>query len=601
MRDISERKLAEEAAPGPRRASSAATPRRSPRSKRASSSSTATALVCGRQRVRHPHARHAASHGAAATPIFTGGRRAPARRRRAFPRRRAADRGRSRTRRGHAPTSSSACATTTAATSGCRSARVRSATRTTTKPRSSARSPTSPSASSCMDRLAWEARHDPLTGLANRSGFLAAVQSARIASDTAPAALGAVLLRPRPLQARQRLARPRCGRRGAAHRRRAPAPGHARRALCLSRLHGDEFAALEPGVARHRHGAAARRGAAHRLTRADAPLDRTHAHDHPEHRGRALLPTSGTDAASLLQDADMAMLQAKTRGRGRVAIFDAGLREEVGNRLELEHDLRSAVENGELRLEYQPVASLASGKSARHGGAGALGAPRQGPPPAGQLRRPGRGVRAHRRAWAAGCSRPAARRWRAGGPCTPRPTTPSWRVNVSPRQLESQQLLPALEHAARQERAAGGRAHARDHRDGPRRRRRRPPRAPERAARLRRAARHRRLRHRLLLAQLPEAPAREPPEDRPGLRERSRHRHRRRADRRRHHRARPRARAPGRRRRHREPPAAPRGPRDSAATSTRASCWPSRAGPATSPPSGVPAPSSPAPPADGAG
>ena len=43
-------------------------------------------------------------------------------------------------------------------------------------------------------------------------------------------------------------------------------------------------------------------------------------------------------------------------------IFDAGLREEVGNRLELEHDLRTAVENGELRLEYQPLASLANGR-----------------------------------------------------------------------------------------------------------------------------------------------------------------------------------------------------------------------------------------------
>ena len=49
-------------------------------------------------------------------------------------------------------------------------------------------------------------------------------------------------------------------------------------------------------------------------------------------------------------------------GRGRVAIFDAGLREEVGSRLELEHDLRAAVENGELRLEYQPLASLANGR-----------------------------------------------------------------------------------------------------------------------------------------------------------------------------------------------------------------------------------------------
>ena len=74
------------------------------------------------------------------------------------------------------------------------------------------------------DRLAWEARNDPLTGLANRSGFLAAVQSAIEHSDAADAGVARhVLLRPRPLQARQRLARPRRGRRGAAGRGRTPA------------------------------------------------------------------------------------------------------------------------------------------------------------------------------------------------------------------------------------------------------------------------------------------------------------------------------------------------------------------------------------------
>ena len=78
--------------------------------------------------------------------------------------------------------------------------------------------------------------------------------------------------------------------------------------------------------------------------------------------GVVLFDDGPADAASLLQDADMAMLQAKTRGRGRVGVFDASLREEVGQRLELEHDLRSAIGNGELRLEYQPVASLSSGK-----------------------------------------------------------------------------------------------------------------------------------------------------------------------------------------------------------------------------------------------
>ncbi len=40
--------------------------------------------------------------------------------------------------------------------------------------------------------------------------------------------------------------------------------------------------------------------------------------------GLVRLADVGREASDVLQDADMAMLQAKTRGRGRVAIFDAG-------------------------------------------------------------------------------------------------------------------------------------------------------------------------------------------------------------------------------------------------------------------------------------
>ena len=172
---------------------------------------------------------------------------------------------------------------------------------------------------------------------------------------------GAVLLRPRPLQARQRLARTRCRKRGPADRRRAPAPGDAQCARALQ-------------APRRRVRCARARCERHRHRACSAPRSSAHVSTQPMRlsTGRTLTitPSVGVvlfedgpaDAASLLQDADMAMLQAKTRGRGRVAVFDAGLREEVGQRLELEHDLRSAIPNGELRLEYQPVASLSSGK-----------------------------------------------------------------------------------------------------------------------------------------------------------------------------------------------------------------------------------------------
>ena len=68
------------------------------------------------------------------------------------------------------------------------------------------------------------AEHDPLTGLRNRRGFEQRVENARRGGPYGPARL-----RPRPLQARQRLPRPRGGRCRAAPLRRGPAPLDARR------------------------------------------------------------------------------------------------------------------------------------------------------------------------------------------------------------------------------------------------------------------------------------------------------------------------------------------------------------------------------------
>ena len=99
-----------------------------------------------------------------------------------------------------------------------------------------------------MDRLAWEARHDPLTGLANRASFVSAAQRAhdlrhrtgqtlalfcfdldrfKLVNDSLGHEIGNEVL----LMVAERL------------RQAMPC------ALALCRLHGDEFAALEPGIA----------------------------------------------------------------------------------------------------------------------------------------------------------------------------------------------------------------------------------------------------------------------------------------------------------------------------------------------------------------
>jgi EAL domain-containing protein (putative c-di-GMP-specific phosphodiesterase class I) len=63
-------------------------------------------------------------------------------------------------------------------------------------------------------------------------------------------------------------------------------------------------------------------------------------------------------AGDVLRDADTAMYEAKLAGRGRHVVFDVSMRQRVQNRLNLENDLRKAIDGGQLFLLYQPIVSL---------------------------------------------------------------------------------------------------------------------------------------------------------------------------------------------------------------------------------------------------
>ena len=56
----------------------------------------------------------------------------------------------------------------------------------------------------------------------------------------------------------------------------------------------------------------------------------------------------------VIRDADLAMYKAKTSGKARYAIFDPSLHERAATELQLENELRRAIELGELRIYYQP-------------------------------------------------------------------------------------------------------------------------------------------------------------------------------------------------------------------------------------------------------
>jgi diguanylate cyclase (GGDEF)-like protein len=66
----------------------------------------------------------------------------------------------------------------------------------------------------------------------------------------------------------------------------------------------------------------------------------------------------GTSAEDLLRDADIAMYRAKWDGKARYAVFESGMQDAMQSNMELEMDLREALENGEFFLAYQPTFDL---------------------------------------------------------------------------------------------------------------------------------------------------------------------------------------------------------------------------------------------------
>jgi diguanylate cyclase (GGDEF)-like protein/PAS domain S-box-containing protein len=71
---------------------------------------------------------------------------------------------------------------------------------------------------------------------------------------------------------------------------------------------------------------------------------------------------SSSSPKSILEDADVAMYQAKAGGKAKFAIFTEVMREQTKQRLELEADLRQAILKDQLILYYQPKVILATGE-----------------------------------------------------------------------------------------------------------------------------------------------------------------------------------------------------------------------------------------------
>ncbi|WP_179957449.1 EAL domain-containing protein [Exilibacterium tricleocarpae] len=78
--------------------------------------------------------------------------------------------------------------------------------------------------------------------------------------------------------------------------------------------------------------------------------------------GIALYPQNGGNIGTLMKHADTAMFSAKAKGGGAFQFYEYGMATEISRQLELESELRQALQTNELVLHYQPQMDLLTGK-----------------------------------------------------------------------------------------------------------------------------------------------------------------------------------------------------------------------------------------------
>lgn len=78
--------------------------------------------------------------------------------------------------------------------------------------------------------------------------------------------------------------------------------------------------------------------------------------------GIVLSVTGYQQPEDVLRDADIAMYRAKALGKDRYEIFDPAMRDRIMERLKLENELRRAIDRRELDVFYQPIVSLKTGR-----------------------------------------------------------------------------------------------------------------------------------------------------------------------------------------------------------------------------------------------
>jgi diguanylate cyclase (GGDEF)-like protein/PAS domain S-box-containing protein len=128
----------------------------------------------------------------------------------------------------------------------------------------------------------------------------------------------------------------------------------------VSRVGGDEFAFLLPGI-EHAEDAAI---VAERVLRRIRYPRRIGGQEFrvTTSIGITIFPRDGNDAESLLRNADTAMYRAKERGRDNYQVYTPAMKASLLEMLALENDLGHALEREELKVHYQPVMDIKTGR-----------------------------------------------------------------------------------------------------------------------------------------------------------------------------------------------------------------------------------------------